>query len=163
MKLSTCCITAAILITLCSANTYHPKVKKIAHWYISHYENVLGTSLELKISATSQKEATTAEAAALNEISRLGKILSGYDAASEFSVWLRTSQQPIHVSPELFEVMNLFDEWSIRSRGALNPSAEVINRLWKQSVVDQHLPTKEELSVAIAEAQQSKHAERRRP
>src|ERR1700685_33469 len=105
--------------------------EKGTRMFISHYENVLGTSLELKILATTQKDASTAESAALNEIARLGKILSGYDSSSDFRRWLRPSDQPVKVSPELFEVLHLFDQWRIRSDGALDASAEVITKVWK--------------------------------
>jgi thiamine biosynthesis lipoprotein len=153
MKLFTLLMTVFLFMILCSADTGYHKTKKNSRWYISHYENVLGTSLELKFFATSQNEARTAETAALDEIGKLNKILSGYDANSEFSIWLRTSQKPVHVSAELFEVLNLFDQWRVWSGGALNASAEVINRLWKQSSLNQHLPSTEELAMAVREAQ----------
>src|SRR5215831_15934864 len=88
----------------------NPKSKR-SHLYISQYENVLGTSMEIKVSARSQQEASIAEATALAEISRLSKILSGYDPDSEFSRWLKTSGKAVPVSKELFEVLSLFDEW----------------------------------------------------
>src|ERR1700722_16036132 len=101
--------------------------------FVSHFENVLGTSMELKVLASSVKAASTAEATATKEIARLQKILSAYDDQSEFSRWLKTSNEAVHVSPELFEVLGLFDQWRITSGGALDASAEVITRLWKQS------------------------------
>jgi len=111
--------------------------------------------MELKIYATSSQEAANAETAALNEISRMSKILSAYDANSEFSKWLKTSQQSEHVSPELFEVLSLFDQWKTRTDGALDASAEVITKLWKQAAAKQRVPTTEELSDAVAETQQT--------
>src|SRR5476651_969900 len=81
------------------------KNKKATRLYVSHFENILGTSMELKVSALSQKNASLAEATALAEIKRIAKILSGYDADSEFSHWLLTQNTPIAVSPELFEVL----------------------------------------------------------
>lgn len=154
MKLLKGLVTASLLFIFCNVNAHgFPKTKKVIHWYVSQYENVLGTSMELKISATSEKEAATAEDAALREIERMGKILSAYDAGSEFSQWLKTSQQPMHVSSELFEVLNLFDQWKARSNGALNASAEVINKLWKQSAAKQRVPTHDELTNAVALAQ----------
>jgi thiamine biosynthesis lipoprotein len=75
--------------------------------YISDYENVLGTSFELKVDATAARPAQQAEAAALREVDRLNKILSGYDASSEFSRWLRAGRQPVAVSAELYEVLDL--------------------------------------------------------
>ena len=62
--------------------------------------------LELKILSPSEKDSSfyTAETAALKEIGRLDKILSGYDKTSEFSRWQQTSGQAVPISPELFEV-----------------------------------------------------------
>lgn len=77
--------------------------------FVSHHENVLGTSFELKISTLSEAMADAAESAALHEIDRLAKVLSTYDPASEVSRWLRTTHQPVPVSAELFEVLSLFD------------------------------------------------------
>jgi len=110
--------------------------------------------MELKISASSPEDAAAAEAAALQEITRMAKILSGYDPNSEFSRWLRTSGQPIKVSSELFEVLNLFDRWRILSHGALDASAEVITKLWKQAASTRKLPTQQELTDAVKEVQQ---------
>src|ERR1700751_5227331 len=84
-----------IALFLSSATT--PK-KKDARMYISHFENVLGTSMELKVSTFSEEGASQAETAVLNEISRLQKILSAYDPQSEFSQWFKTSGKPIKVS-----------------------------------------------------------------
>src|SRR5580658_6065838 len=79
--------------------------------YTFNYESILGTSLELKIGAASEREAETAEAAVLHEIDREARILSSWDSDSEFSRWVRTSGQPVRVSRELFEALGLFDKW----------------------------------------------------
>lgn len=132
-----------------------PKIKKNSRLYVSHFENVLGTSLELKIHAGSEKQATAAEAAAMKEIERMGKILSAYDANSEFSKWMRTSQVAKPVSPELFEVLNLFDQWRTKTGGALDASAQVINKLWKEAATKQTIPTQEEINNAVSAVKQS--------
>jgi thiamine biosynthesis lipoprotein len=119
--------------------------------FVSHFENVLGTSMELKVLAGSAKEASMAEAAATKEIARLQNILSAYDVHSEFSAWLRTSHEAVRVSPELFEVLGLFDRWRIASGGALDASAEVITKLWKQAAAQQRIPTAPELAAAVAQ------------
>jgi FAD:protein FMN transferase len=152
-------ISIFVFATLSLVNLYagghkYPEPKSRPHLYISHYENVLGTSLEIKISASSKQEATNAENAALNEISRLAKILSGYDTASEFSRWLITSRTPVRVSHELFEVLGLFDQWRLRTGGALDASAAVINTLWKQAAARRQIPTNEELAEAVSEVKQ---------
>ena len=134
------------------ANPFHNK--KTLRSYVSRYENVLGTSLELKIAAASQKQAALAEAAALAEIDRLNKILSGYDANSEFSQWMNTHNKAIAVSNDLFAVLRLFDQWRTQSNGALDAAAELIGQLWKQSAINQQLPAKDKLAAAVALVQQ---------
>lgn len=98
-----------------------------------HHENVLGTSCDLKILAHSAEGAQIAETAALAEIDRLAKILSGYDPESEFSRWSRTSNVAVPVSPELAEVLALWDHWTAETNGALNPAAETAARLWREA------------------------------
>jgi thiamine biosynthesis lipoprotein ApbE len=150
------CFALIVLYALSASVTKgneSPKIKR-THLYVSQYENVLGTSMEIKVSASSQQEASRAETAALTEISRLSKILSAYDPDSEFSHWLKTSGQAIPVSKELFEVLSLFDEWRKKTNGALDASAEVITRLWKLAAVKQELPSQEELQHALREVAQ---------
>ena len=117
---------------------------------IFHHENVLGTSLELKLIGGSGADAGRAESAVLNEIDRLGAILSTWDSKSEVSRWARTFGQPVRVSPELLEVLGLFDQYRGQSRGALDASAETATRLWKRGAV----PAAEELTAAVAEMRQ---------
>jgi thiamine biosynthesis lipoprotein len=101
--------------------------------YVFHYENVLGTSLEIKVKASSAAQAERAEQAVLAEIDRESRILSSWDPQSEFSRWFRTMGQPVRVSPELFEVLSLFDKYRGLTNGALDASAETITRVWKRA------------------------------
>jgi thiamine biosynthesis lipoprotein ApbE len=118
--------------------------------YVFHYENVLGTSLELKVSALSEAQSEKAEQAALAEIDREAHILSSWDPQSEFSNWFRTHGQPVHVSPELFEVFSLFNTYRGMTGGALDPSAETITRVWKYAAAEKRIPSQSELDEAIA-------------
>src|SRR3954453_19310251 len=79
---------------------------------VFHHENVLGTSLELKVLAGTPEAANRAESAALAEIDRQAAILSGYDQRSEFSRWFATRNQAVPVSPELYEVLAGFRRYS---------------------------------------------------
>ena len=118
--------------------------------HTSHYENVLGTSLELKLIGRSDADAQRAEVAVLEEIERLAAILSTWDSKSEVSRWARTSNVAIPVSAELFEVLGLFDHWRVETGGALDASAETATRLWKRGKV----PTDAERHTAVAMMQQ---------
>jgi thiamine biosynthesis lipoprotein len=149
-------VLASVLIGGSSGKNPPPgPVGNSARMFVSHFENVLGTSMELKVLAGTEAEATTAENAAVKEIARLQQILSAYDEHSEFSQWLRTSNEAIRVSPELFEVLGLFDRWRITTGGALDASAEVITKLWKHAAAQQRLPTKQELAAAVTEVKQA--------
>ncbi|MEZ5354083.1 MAG: DUF2271 domain-containing protein [Bryobacteraceae bacterium] len=123
--------------------------------YTFHHENVLGTSLELKVLAATEAQALLAEAAALEEIDRCAQILSAWDHSSEFSRWMRTRNTPERVSPELFEVLRLFSEWRDRTGGALDPAAEVVTRLWKSAAALNRLPSESELRDAAAMVRQT--------
>jgi FAD:protein FMN transferase len=113
-------------------------------------ENVLGTSFEMKVGATTPQIAEQAEAAALAEISRESAILSSWDKQSEFSRWLATRGTAVRVSPELFEVLDLFDSWGARTSGALNPAAEVASQVWKAAAAAGRKPSAAELAGAAA-------------
>jgi thiamine biosynthesis lipoprotein len=123
--------------------------------FTSHFENVLGTSLQIKVKTPSEKQAAAAEAVALHEIERLSAILSAYDKQSEFSRWMQTSGKPITISRELFEVLDLFDQWRSKTNGALDASAQVISNVWKEAAARQTLPSAETIQKALQQVQAS--------
>lgn len=120
--------------------------------YRFHHENVLGTSMELKVLAPSQQDAEKAERAALDEIAREAAILSSYDPSSEFSRWFRTQGAPVRVSPELYENLSLFDTWRARTAGALNPAAQAVSLAWQAAAKQERTPAAAELAAAAAQA-----------
>ena len=151
MKTLTRFATFALLLSLTLVGTN----AGAARAHVFHYENVLGTSLDVKVVAVSATEAAKAEAAARAEIARVAKIVSTYDLTSEVSQWLRTSHQPVPISPELFDVLHLFEQWRGRSNGALDASAEVVCRLWKTTAKQNRVPTAAEIKDALANVQQA--------
>lgn len=145
----------AILVASAAKSTEGPvKSKKNGSYLVSNYENVLGTSMELKVLTDSEQKAAIAEAAALAEITRLSKILSGYDPSSEFSKWMQTNNQAIAVSKDLFQVLSLYDQWHNQTNGALNASAEAINQVWKTAASNSIVPSETELQSAVSIANQ---------
>lgn len=146
---------AAIALLMVFSFSRASSIPGLSQLYSFSYENILGTSLDLKVGATSSSEANRAESAALSEIDREAKILSSWDGGSEFSRWMWTSGQPVPVSPELFEVLQLFDDWRTRTFGALDPSSEVVTRLWRAAEKRQRLPSSDELAEAVLLASQT--------
>jgi thiamine biosynthesis lipoprotein ApbE len=120
-----------------------------------NHEQILGTSLELKVVARATRTAARAEAAALAEIERQADILSSYDATSEFSRWFSTRNVAVPVSPELFEVLSLFDAWRALTSGALDASAEAASRVWKTAAARQRLPSEGEIAAAVFSVRQT--------
>jgi thiamine biosynthesis lipoprotein len=67
---------------------------------------------------------------------------------------MRTNNTAVKVSPELFEVLSLFDKWRVQSAGALDASAEVVGKLWKDAAKRGAQPTSAELAAAVAKVKQ---------
>ena len=115
----------------------------------AHFENVLGTSLDLKIIATSEASASAAESKVLAEINRLNEILSA-QGNSEFSKWLATRGESVEISSELREVLQHFEEWNEKTDGALTAASEHISQLWSSEV-----PSVEARNEAVKEVNQA--------
>ncbi len=117
--------------------------------YQYNYENVLGTSFELKMMAISEERADHAEQLALDEIDRLNNILSTYNTNSEIGRWLKSYQTEEKISAELLEVFTLFDQWRTKTKGALNASAAIASNIWKAAALKQQMPEENELAQAV--------------
>jgi thiamine biosynthesis lipoprotein ApbE len=122
----------------------------VADEFVYHHENVLGTSLELRVTARSETDARAAEDRVLREVDRLATIFSGYDEASEFRRWMATSNVPTRLSPELFEVLQACDRWMLAGGGAFDPRVEALTRLWSKCARDDRVPTPAEIAEARA-------------
>ena len=147
------CFLAPVLVLFMSASAAPIKVKT-SHFYVSNFENVLGTSMEVKVKAFTQKQASVAEVKALSEIKRLSSILSAYDTNSEFYKWTLTNNKAVPVSDELFEVLQLFDVWKQKTNGALDPAAEAIGKLWKISSLQNEIPSNAAIRQTLAQMNQ---------
>jgi thiamine biosynthesis lipoprotein ApbE len=110
------------------------------------HENVMGTSLELRVRADRAEDAAGAEARVLGEIERLSKIFSGYDASSEFSRWQATANRPAALSTELLDVLARSDAWRIASGGAFDPRVQALTDLWGAAAAKDQIPTAESVA-----------------
>lgn len=73
--------------------------------YSFHFDHVLGTSLDIWISATAERVAHSAVDVVLAEIERLRRVFSPVDPDSELGRLNRT-HHPIPVSPEMIAVLS---------------------------------------------------------
>jgi len=143
-------IVSAAAVALALATAGSSTISSRDRIFNFSYDNVLGTSLDLKVAAPSAAQAHRAETAVLNEISREAKILSSWDQSSEFSRWAKTHNQAVPVSGELFQVLGMYDEWRARTNGALDASAQAVIQVWQAAAKEGRLPTQAELAPAIA-------------
>lgn len=96
-----------------------------------HRDHVIGTSFDFHVVAPDELTAEAAELTALNEIERLRKVLSTYDATTEISRVNRT-REPVPVSRELVEVLKAYETWQAKSGGAFHGQVGDLVRVWKE-------------------------------
>jgi thiamine biosynthesis lipoprotein ApbE len=117
-----------------------------------HHENVLGTSLDLRVAASSAEAAEAAESRVLAEIDRLNQIFSTYQSDSHFSRWQRSFEQPVALPAELLEVLAASQRWREQTSGAFNSGVEILSRLWQQAARQSTTPHQAELGASVQQA-----------
>jgi thiamine biosynthesis lipoprotein ApbE len=114
------------------------------------HDHVLGTSLDLLVAAPDRTLAEACESAVLEEVERLRRILSTYDPASEIGR-LNATSAALRVSPELLEVLDLYESWRLRTAGAFNGRLGSILALWKEAEASGREPDDALLAAAARE------------
>lgn len=122
-----------------------------AEEFVFHHENVLGTSAELRIHAASRSAADAAEEQVLAQIDRLARIVSTYDARSEVMRWMAGEIGP-DISPELYELLLLSEQYEKQTDGAFNPRVAAAVQLWKSAASKGILPDDDQLRIAVESA-----------
>ncbi len=122
----------------------------VAERFSFHHENILGTSLEIKVSASSQAVAKEAETQILAEIDRLASVYSTYDPKSELRRWMENENENAIVSKEVIELFRMCEESWTESQGAFDPRVGLAIELWKQAEKDQKVPTDRDLESIVA-------------
>ncbi len=141
-----------LIQTLERSKIAYKTAEKTAHkpvWYSSHFEGVLGTSLELKIQTSHPTVAAEAQKLLLAEISRLERIFSRFIPDSELCVWLQTNQE-VQVSLELAEVLRRSLEWQRISAWVFHPATDALSVLWRQAEQTGREPDPLELEAVLS-------------
>lgn len=135
-----------------AASASEDAVEASGEFVYSHLD-ILGTSLDLTVAAPDKASADAVEAAVLAEIERLRRILSAYDAASELArLNVAPLDTPIRASAELIDVLQAYDAWQQRTRGAFSGRLGGLAALWRRAERENRLPAAAELAAAVAEA-----------
>ncbi len=114
-----------------------------------HYENVLGTALELRIVAAGVEQADAARLRALAEIDRLEAIFSTYRPDSELNRWLATRGESLAISEELIALLERAERWRNDSAGAFDARVAALSRLWSKCARDDRLPTDAQIGESL--------------
>lgn len=118
-----------------------------------HFEQVLGTALEVQLLADHAGAAEAALSALLAEIDRLERVYSRFLPDSELNCWLATLDQDVPVSAELGGLLERSLDWTARTGGRFHPGAEALGRLWRGAAAGGQTPPAGALSGLVAQLQ----------
>lgn len=146
----------ATCVTLCGLHAGGASAAEL------HRDDVLGTSLDLRIDAPAA-QAAAAQHAALAEIERLDAVLSRWRSDSELSRF-NASTGPQQLSGDLRAVLRLCEEWRARTEGLFSCRLGALAQRWRQAQERGVLPTREELrALATAAAAAEVNLDDRQP
>src|SRR5690606_10255623 len=110
----------------------------------SHYENVLGTTLDLSMYAPDMAQMEAAAEAAVAEIARMDAIVSNYRADSEV-MRLNRERMVTGASQELLDIVELCAQWERQTQKRFSCKLGRIIALWNEAERTQQLPDRMEL------------------
>ena len=93
-----------------------------------HFDHVLGTSLDISVSTSSERAANFAVEIIFAEIERLRRVFSPVDPDSELGR-LNQTNGPVSVSPDLVRVLGLYEAWNGLTNGALRQCSNLVGFL----------------------------------
>jgi FAD:protein FMN transferase len=159
MRLHSICRLAVVFL-LCFGFTWfgiaanrHAARQTAANEFYFHHDHIIGTSLDLWITANDEASADTAERAILDEIERLRRIFSTYDETSEISRLNRT-RAPMVVSRDMIEVLKQYEVFQARPHGAFNGQLGDLVRIWRDAENSQREPNAVVLSDIVRRLQE---------
>ncbi|MGA7413484.1 MAG: FAD:protein FMN transferase [Bryobacteraceae bacterium] len=109
----------------------------------------MGTLFRIKLYASSQLQAVAGFQAAFTRIHQLDQTLSDYNPTSELmQLCGRPPGQPVHVSFDLYRVLEASQELSRASGGAFDVTEATVIRLWREARRTKQLPNASALQEA---------------
>jgi thiamine biosynthesis lipoprotein len=110
-------------------------------------ETIMGTDVTITVIARSREEGEAAIDAGMAELRRLDAMMSLYKDASEITkVNLAAGKGPVHVSPEMIEVVEHAAEISRISDGVFDVTIGPLVVLWQMRLKEGKIPADDELS-----------------
>ncbi len=129
--------TTALITSLLAA--YPLQAADIAQETGFHLDNVMGTSLDIRLVGLKKDKAAKVISKMVTELQRLEMIFNPKDAASELSR-LNKTVGPFKASPEMMEVLAECEKWYDRSDHGLSCRLGGMIRIWDEAAAEQKLP-----------------------
>ena len=124
----------------------------------------MGSAYSVAVYGDDREQMEAAVEAAFDEVRQLDSMLSNYKPESEWSeVNREAAQQPVQVSPELFQLLSACLEYSRESEGAFDISVGPLMKVWGFYKGTGHLPHRAEVMAALRAGGLSAHPSGRRP
>ena len=114
---------------------------------VFRHHGLLGTVVELRVTAADEEEAELVDGVVIAEIERLVAVLSARDERSELRRWARG--EVTEPSSELAAVLASAEEWTRRSGGAFDPRVGRAVDVWSRAAADGRVPDADELGRAV--------------
>jgi len=135
-----------LLLTAVDASAARPRPSRF-----EFSETHMGTGFRIVVYAMNADTAAKASADAFNRIARLDAIMSDYRESSELmSVCRQAFNQPVNVSDDLYNVLNISQELAARTGGAFDVTVGPVVRLWRRARRIEALPDSQRLAQARA-------------
>jgi len=110
----------------------------------------MGTVARIVVYASSPEAAATATRAAFERIRELDSLLSDYQGESELNRVSRESGgPPVKISRDLFQVLSVAQNLSVKSDGAFDVTAGPLVRLWRRARRQRAVPEADRLAAAL--------------
>ncbi|WP_158545410.1 DUF2271 domain-containing protein [Bremerella cremea] len=144
MKLLCLFCLSVFAVSVCGPVTY-------AEDFRFQHEHILGTSLELIVTAKDRAEADRVESRVLHEIDRQAAIFSRYDRESQLMLWQTGQLSADNLSPELVTVLKRAEYWRAVSDGAFDVRSGALTSLWQTAADRGQAPTDQARQVILTQ------------
>jgi thiamine biosynthesis lipoprotein len=146
-KWSSIGIAGVIVLTL--GVLLHRTPKRGLEFYNSGFHELMGTFVQVTVAAGNEQQAQGYIDAAFERMRQINREMNDHDPNSVISqLSLKAYQQPVAISPELFEVIETSIQYSKLSDGAFDITVGPETQLWRKMAQTGQKPTDQELALA---------------
>lgn len=138
-----------VVLFLLTAAVAHPQATR-EMLRLEQSAEAMGSAYSIAVYGYDRQQMEGAVNAAFDEVRQLDSMLSNYKPDSEWSeVNREAALRPVHISPELFQLLAACQEYSRESEGAFDISVGPLMKVWGFYKGTGHLPHRAEIIAAM--------------